>query len=209
MEKQDIYKKIEEKGKEEAKKIILAGEKEAEIIKKQILEQAENEVSHKREELSKFVKEQIVAKESVLKQNEKMMVLKDKKNIINDVLESAFKEMKKMSDKDLKHYVLRIIKSESITGDEVLLVSKDDYNRYLNLFSTEKGFKDLINLDLLNSELGEKYHLSLSNKEADIDGGFIIISKTYDVDGSFKAILQKVLDNNESEIAKILFSEGR
>lgn len=209
MEKQDIYKKIEDKGKQEAKKIILAGEKEAQIIKMEILDKAEADVLVKRIDFKKYIAEQLVAKESVLKQKEKMNILEDKKNIMISVLDSTLEEMKKMSDAELKRYVINIIQSESITGEEIILVSKEDYPRYLKLFSSEKNNKDSISMDLLNNELGKNYHLVLSNEAADIDGGFIIISKTYDINGSYKAILQRVLDNNESEIAKILFSEGR
>lgn len=209
MEKQDIYKKIEEKGKEEAKKIILAGEKEAQTIKMQILAKVEVEILAKKEDFLKSISEQLVAKESVLKQKEKMSILKDKKNIMISILDSTFQEMKKMTDEKLKKYVMAIIKSETIAGNETIKVSKDEYDKYLKLFSSEKNKKDLVHLDLLNDELGKDYNLVLSNKEADIDGGFIIISKNYDINGSYKSILQRVLDNNESEIAKILFSEGR
>ncbi|HHX78371.1 MAG TPA: hypothetical protein GX695_01285 [Acholeplasmataceae bacterium] len=209
MEKQDIYKKIEEKGKEEAKKIILAGKKEAQTIKMQILDKVEAEILAKKEDFLKSISEQLVAKESVLKQKEKMSILKDKKNIMISILDSTFQEMQKMTDEKLKKYVITIIKSETISGNETIKVSKDEYDKYLKLFSSEKSKEDLVPLDLLNSELGKDYNLVLSNKEADIDGGFIIISKNYDINGSYKSILQRVLDNNESEIAKILFSEGR
>lgn len=209
MEKQDIYKKIEDKGKEEARKIILAGEKEAQAIKMQILDKVEADILTKKDVFLKNIGEQLVAKESVLKQKEKMSILKDKKNIMISILDSTFKEMKKMSDEKLKEYVMVIIKSETITGNETILVSKADYNRYLKLFSSEQNRKDLVKMDLLNSKLGENYNLVLSSEEADIDGGFIIISETYDINGSYKSILQRILNNNESEIAKILFSEGR
>ncbi|MDD2258332.1 MAG: V-type ATP synthase subunit E [Bacilli bacterium] len=207
MEKQDIYKKIEDKGKQEAQKIIFAGEQEAQAIKKEILEKAEAEILIKNKELSKYINEELVTKESVLKQKEKMNILRDKKNLMLSTLNSAFEKMRNMSDERLKDYVITIIKSESIIGDETILVSNTEYNRYLNLFSSEKSMKDSVVLDLLNTELGRKYNLVLSNEGADIDGGFLIISKTYDIDGSYKTILNNVLENNESEIAKILFSE--
>ncbi|MFA6375134.1 MAG: V-type ATP synthase subunit E [Bacilli bacterium] len=207
MEKQDIYKKIEDKGKQEAQKIIFAGEQEAQAIKKEILEKAEAEILIKNKELSKYINEELVTKESVLKQKEKMNILRDKKNLMLSTLNSAFEKMMNMSDERLKDYVITIIKSESIIGDETILVSNTEYNRYLNLFSSEKSMKDSVVLDLLNTELGRKYNLVLSNEGADIDGGFLIISKTYDIDGSYKTILNNVLENNESEIAKILFSE--
>ena len=207
MEKQDIYKKIEDKGKQEAQKIIFAGEQEAQAIKKEILEKAEVEILIKNKELSKYINEELVTKESVLKQKEKMNILRDKKNLMLSTLNSAFEKMMNMSDERLKDYVITIIKSESIIGDETILVSNTEYNRYLNLFSSEKSMKDSVVLDLLNTELGRKYNLVLSNEGADIDGGFLIISKTYDIDGSYKTILNNVLENNESEIAKILFSE--
>ena len=136
-----------------------------------------------------------------------MNILRDKKNLMLSTLNSAFEKMMNMSDERLKDYVITIIKSESIIGDETILVSNTEYNRYLNLFSSEKSMKDSVVLDLLNTELGRKYNLVLSNEGADIDGGFLIISKTYDIDGSYKTILNNVLENNESEIAKILFSE--
>lgn len=207
MEKQDIYKKIEDKGKQEAQKIIFAGEQEAQAIKKEILEKAEAEILIKNKELSKYINEELVTKESVLKQKEKMNILRDKKNLMLSTLNSAFEKMMNMSDERLKDYVITIIKSESIIGDETILVSNTEYNRYLNLFSSEKSMKDSVVLDLLNTELGRKYNLVLSSEGADIDGGFLIISKTYDIDGSYKTILNNVLENNESEIAKILFSE--
>ena len=143
MEKQDIYKKIEEKGKEEAKKIILAGKKEAQTIKMQILDKVEAEILAKKEDFLKSISEQLVAKESVLKQKEKMSILKDKKNIMISILDSTFQEMQKMTDEKLKKYVITIIKSETISGNETIKVSKDEYDKYLKLFSSEKSKEEI------------------------------------------------------------------
>ncbi len=198
-----IYQKIEAKGKEEAQKILNEGKEQAKALQKGIdasfLAEYEKAIEDAKRANAEFLKTKITQIEQAAKQES----LTAKKAFIEKVIQGAHEQMKKMSDNDLKALVIKTIKGDAIEGNETVQVSKSDYSKYQKLFATQ-GDK----LDVLNKELGKGYDLKLSKEPADIDGGFILVGKTYDIDHSYVAMLEDLKEENEAELAKILFGKG-
>lgn len=192
-----IYQKIEEKGKKEAQEILSAGKKEAKQLEKSILEGYEEKYNKAIEDANRTNAEYLKTKITQIEQQAKQESLSAKKSYINKVIEGALKEMNKMSDQELLDLTVRTIKADTINGDEALQVNKGDFNKYQKLLPT------------INEKLGKGYKLSLSKDPADIEGGFIIVGKTFDIDHSFVALLEELKEQNEAELAEILFGNGK
>lgn len=200
-----IYQKIEAKGKQEAQEIKSVGKQKAEALEKSILEGYEKEYKKIVDDATHSNADYLKTKITQIDQLAKQESLFTKKQYIDKAVEGAHAKMLKLSDKDLFDLSVKTIASEKIQGDEAIKVSKEDYSKYLNIFSTAK---DGAKLDLLNAKLGKNYKLTLSKEPADIKGGFVLVGKTYDIDHSFVALLADLKDENEAEIAKILFGSG-
>jgi len=208
VEKSTIYEKIEKKGIEEAQAIIEEGKEHALKIKNDLMADARTEANKILEKANQISNERIKTATTQFEQAAKQTSLQNKKNLIDKVINLAYEKLKALDDNSLFKFVVKKVASENLNGDELIQVSKNDFNRYLHLFSTgtKKGSNYL--LDKLNDALGSKYQLQLTNDYANIDGGFIVIGKNYDLDFSFSALLSTIKDEYEVEIAQILFNEG-
>lgn len=205
MERSLIYEKIEKKCAQEADKILEEGKIRAAEIKNELIHEAQKEAEAIIKKATDFQKEKINTATIEIEQIARQRSLQNKKNLIDKVLLLALDKLKNLDDQKLKQFVINRLQVEKLQGDELIKVSENDFKRYLKLFSS--GHKDgkYYILDKLNQALGENYFLRLANETANIDGGFIVIGKKYDLDYSFSSILSAFKDENEVEIAEMLF----
>jgi len=202
-----IYKKIEDKGNLEAEEIYKAGQEKAAALEKTILDGYDKEYKKIVESANRQNEDYLKTKLTQVDQTAKQKSLFLKKEKINEVMKKVHQQLNKISDKELFDLVVKTISSEKIQGNEVLKVSKSDYSKYVRIFASNSESKPVV-LDLLNNKLGSKYHLTISNEPADIDGGFILMGNTYDIDHSFIVLLDELRETYETEIAKTLFGSG-
>jgi vacuolar-type H+-ATPase subunit E/Vma4 len=201
-----IYDKIIDKGSLDASEIINLGKQKALALKEAIISEAQEEANKKLEINEKSSQDKVKTMTTAFERLAKKEILFKKKELIDETFNQALNKLKSMSDSELQSFVKKYLLAESLTGKEVLKVNKADYGRYLSLFSSAKP-SDLVTLDKLNSKLGSKYNLKLSNEYVNIDGGFIIVGEHYDIDLSFNSILYIIKEQNETEIADILYHE--
>jgi vacuolar-type H+-ATPase subunit E/Vma4 len=201
-----IYDKIIDKGSLDASEIINLGKQKALALKEAIISEAQEEANKKLEINEKSSQDKVKTMTTAFERLAKKEILFKKKELIDETFNQALNKLKSMSDSELQSFVKKYLLAESLTGKEVLKVNKADYGRYLSLFSSAKP-SDLVTLDKLNSKLGSKYNLKLSNEYVNIDGGFIIVGEYYDIDLSFNSILYIIKEQNETEIADILYHE--
>lgn len=203
----NIYEKIEEKGKLEAKEIIKAGEAKAKELAKSITDGYDKEYKKIIDDATRANADYLKTRLTQVDQSAKQKSLFAKKEAINKVVEEVHKKMMKITDKELEALVVRVLSNDAIQGNEIVKVSKADHSKYLKLFATAKE-GDNVELDKLNAKLGKGYKLVLSKEAADIEGGFILVGKRYDVDHSYKVLLEDLREKNEAEIAAMLFGDG-
>lgn len=207
MENSSIYTKIEEKGKLEAQEIVKAGEEKAAALKKSIEEGYEREYKKLIDNATRSNADNLKTKLTQVDQSAKQKSLAIKKEAIDKVIEKVHEKMMKLSDKELTELVVKVISQDSIQGNEVIKVSKDEYSKYLKLFASGKE-GEVVELDVLNKKLGKGYSLKLSKEPVDIKGGFVIVGERYDVDHSYKVLLEDLKEKEEAEVAELLFGHG-
>lgn len=204
-----IYEKIENKGALDAKKIKEAGEDKAQLQMQEAEAEAKRDIDNLISKTINANNEKIKTKITEFEQTAKKSTLSIKKSLIDEVFNNALAELQKLDGESLSKFVINLLKKDQLSGDEVMLVTKQDLNKYLKIFSSGKASKNEYDLDLLNKKIGNNHQLKLRVIDENINGGFIIEGKTFDINHSFPAILKQAITANEAEIAKALFGKGK
>lgn len=203
-----IYKKIVKKGEDESNLIKQKAELEAEALKHQIIFEAEKKAAEIVEKAKNKSASETAQKEAILDLEFRQTIAAIKNKAIDELFNTVLEHFKNLQEKDLLDFVAKLIKEEKITGNEVLRVSKKEYDKYLKALSTKPKSK-LVELDLLNKLLGDKYSLSLENISSNEEEGFILIGPTYDLNFSVTPILAKIRKEKEKELFELLFKDDK
>lgn len=201
-----IYDKIIDKGKEDAKVILADGLKKLEQLKLEQIEKAKNK---QKDELKKQEALNQSKKQAALinaRREAKKEEIKLKQALLKETVSDAVAKLDNLKQNELFDFVLKLVKEDDLSGKEIIYVNKKDYSKYLATLSSKKE-GDLVELDKLNTALGKKFELRLSNKPKDLDGGFYIVSEKYDINHSYSALVDNLLAKLEADLNKILFSE--
>ncbi|MDY0100783.1 MAG: hypothetical protein WCZ47_03810 [Bacilli bacterium] len=203
-----IYKKIAKKGEEESNLIKQKAEKDAEFLRHQIINEAEKKAALIVEKAKVKSASEIAQQDAILDLEFRQTIAALKNKAIDDLFNDVLEHFKNLKEKDLLDFVVSLIKEENIQGDEVLRVSKNEYDKYLKALSTKPKGK-LVDLDLLNKSLGKKYTLSLENIPSNEDEGFILIGQTFDLNFSVVPILAKIRKEKEKQLFELLFKDNK
>ena len=199
---QTIYEKIESKGDNLVKDILAKAKVESIEVYEQIVSKANNDAEKRIAKAKEDADKKVSYKKRLFDLEKRQALLTTKQEVIDNIFEEVVNRIIKLEKKDLLNYVVKLIKSEQYSGDEVILVNKDDYKKYLKALSTNKE-SDLVELDLLNKEL--KTSFKLSNRPVDIPNGFIVEGQDFDLNFTFEQIVSKLRKENEKSIAEELF----
>lgn len=178
---------INEQAKIDAQKLfdnlIKQGKKELEETKNKQIKKIEIEVHSIKQELERELRDQ----SAIAKQG-----------LIASVFEEIQKYLESLDGENLFNYCLKAIKNAEVTGNEVMKVSKKDYNKYLKALSTQTG--SIVSLDKLNDKLGKDFKLTLSKEPALIENGFILEGEYFDLNFSFDETLEQLAKQYEKKI---------
>lgn len=199
---QTIYEKINSKGQAEVLRINEHTKAEIAKLEKEILGKAKKDAQSRVEKAELEAKKLLKHKERLVDLEKRQALLTTKQEVIDNIFEEVVNKIIKLENKDLLNYVVKLIKTEQYSGNEVILVNKNDFNKYLKALSTSKE-SELVELDLLNKEL--KTSFKLSNKPVDIPNGFIVEGQDFDLNFTFEQIVSKLRKENEKLIAEELF----
>lgn len=207
MSNSSIYAKIEEKARAEALEIQNQGVKRAENARALILQEANEYVDKIINDNENKNADILKTRITEIEQSVKQKALACKKEIIVGVFEIAHQKLLALNDQDFVKLVIKLIKSDDIDGNETIMVSSKEHAKYVKLFSDGTTSGDTMDLNKLNKMLNNKCNLRLSQKHANIEGGFIIIGQNYDIDNSYKTILNEISSKMETETAMLLFEK--
>lgn len=132
--------------------------------------------------------------DSAARRINRQTLLKLKIEIINDVLRAALSEIKSLDDTEYFEVLSRLAVSHAQKGSGEMLLSAKDKNRL------PEGF-----ISSVISRLPEGYEIKLSDKQAEIDGGFILVYGDIDVNCSFDALAEEKRDEILERICAAVF----
>jgi len=207
--KSSIYDKIEQKSKADADAIIREGQERAASIRNSMLREAKEDNAKILAKTQERIDEQLKAAKTEFEQKARQVSLQNKKNLIAKALEYTLEKLRNMDDASLFDFIVKKINEENLDGNELIQVSKADHEKYLNILSSGKKDGKFYVLDKLNDAVGKEVNFHLDTQYANINGGFLIIGEKFDLNFSFESVVNNFKNDNEVEIANILFNEGK
>ena len=176
---------IKKKAKQEMEKLLNYARKELAVEKKERIKKIKAEVEEERRRILARANLEI-----------KEMVLTEKRRGIDEAFRKAKEEILKLSDSEYIEFLEKLI-LQAVEGDEEIVLNRKD---------KERISKDLV--ESMNEKLKSKRragNIKISNEVRDIAGGFILKGDNVEINYSLSVIFQKIQEDEESEIAKILF----
>ncbi len=194
MSAETVTKKIEEKAREAAEAIIAEANEKAEADKKAILDDA----AERAQKLLEAAQQNAAIAEKGRAQSDamniKLGVLGTKRNMLDLAKAEAKAKLAKMDEAEFVKVFSKYLADSELSGEFVIIPSP--------------AHRALCKSTISQLEKAANIKLTLSDKDADFDTGFMLSAENYDVEFSVDAILEEVFEKNEKDIANILFQTG-
>ncbi len=113
--------------------------------------------------------------------------LSKKRAVIDNVFSRAYQAVLVLDETSRTKICETMLRNEAEGGETVLPAKKD-----------RKGIASIL------ANISDR-KLTLSDKDADIEGGFLLVSESYEKDCSFRSLMDTVRSDEETNIAKMLF----
>lgn len=193
-----ILKEIEVQAQAKADTVIAQANRNAEeILNKADLEAAKI-CSQIADKSAADVKSAVNRFESAAALQEKKIYLEAKQEIIINIIKKAKMSLVNLSDKEYTEMILQMIKKYAHKAHGEIIFSETDKNRLV------KDFNQLLT-DTLSDIPGAQ--LSLSDKNANIEGGFILEYGDIEENCSFDAIFSAAQDDLIDKVNCMLFEQ--
>ncbi len=198
MNAEQVVEKILSQARSEAESIVKEAQAKA-AEQKAALDQELAEFDEKTEALASAAGEDKLQRMlAAARMRQAKQVLSAKADILDEVFARAEERLRRLPDQDYRSLMTELMKKAVETGDEDIIVGKDEGR-------IDSGFiKDL------NRQLGPgmKGNLRLSEKRADIAGGFILSRGKVRINCSSHVLIGLVRDQIQIELARELFESS-
>lgn len=194
MSAETVTSKIEEKARAAAEAIIAEAKEKAEAEKTAVTEDAAERVKKLLDQAAQNADVAEKGRQRADALNTKLGILELKRELLSSAKTEAKTKLTAMNEKTFLEIFSRYISDSELSGEFVLLPSAA--HRSLCEKTAAK----------LADKAGIK--LTVSDKDSELDSGFMLSSENYDVEFSIDAVLDEVFEKHEKEIADILFETG-
>jgi V/A-type H+-transporting ATPase subunit E len=193
-----ILKAIEEQAQAQADTVIAQAKKTAEeILTKAVLE-ADKICNQTAEKSATDVKSAISRFESAAALQEKKIFLTAKQEIISNIIKNARMSLVNLPDVEFTDMMLQMIKKYAHKAKGEIIFSTSDKKRLAKDFDQR--------LEAALSDIPDA-QLTLSDKNANIDGGFILVYGDVEENCSFEAIFSAAKDDLLDKVNSLLFEQ--
>jgi V/A-type H+-transporting ATPase subunit E len=187
-------------------KIISDAESKAEEIKKEAAEKAEQQDRKLKDEMAEF-DEQTKQLAEQAAENKRAHILAaarmdaaqkklaEKRKILDKVFDQAKERIQQLPDQEYTDLMKKLMAGAVESGDETVIADKNDQR--INSQLIEK----------VNSELGDKGKLQLSEEREDLGGGFVLRQEKIQKNVSLPVLINQAREELEIEIARELFNK--
>ena len=191
-----ILKAIEEDATNAANSVIAKANREAE----EITNAAKAEAEKKRAEIAKKSEADIKAllsrAESAAALQEKKLILKEKQQIISNIISKAQYSLSNLTDQEYFEVIIRMVKKYALAQAGNIVFSAADKIRLPKDFDSELT-------KALENRAGAS--LSISDETRNLDGGFILIYGEVEENCSFNALFGAAKEDLQDKVNAILF----
>lgn len=198
MSLEKILEKIIQDNDKEIRKIIDEAESRASRIIEEAGGEAEKvvqELTREGEDNAREVGERIVTLASL---ESRKRILGEKQRILGEVYQEVEKRIRNLNGRDYRELVKRIMLQSCQTGEELVVVGKNDSKRI------DEKLINSVNAELVKA--GKKGKLKLSSEPASIADGFILKWGKIEISNSWENILRSLREKTEDEVIKLLFT---
>lgn len=193
----DIIRKIEETSTAESRKVL----DEAEDRRRTIVSAAQAEASTRRDQILGEARSQAGKAESLSKARadalRRQLVLKAKQELVDSVFADALTKMSSMPSAQYKDTILQAIRSFA-TGTETVTFGPEDQARLGPDFAKEA------NAALVKA--GKQGQIKVTYGTSSLGGGLILTNGGVAENITFTALIGRLRDEMEMEVARVLFS---
>ena len=192
MSLKDIINTIDREAQEKISEI----KKDAEEKKRLLVSQWEEKISRAKEEILKTAEkkshDRILQAQFKIQSQKQREILKKKQEIINSAFAAAEKKLSQMDERAYEDFMKKLLSAIPETAGEIIAA------------------KNLPQQKLLKNALEKsKKRFTLTEKTADISGGFIFFSKEIEIDNSFKNLVENQKESALPMVASLVFSESK
>ena len=113
--------------------------------------------------------------------------LAKKRDMIDEVFQRAYQSLLQLGETHRAQICEQLLRAEAEGGETVVPAKAD-----------RKGIERIL------AGMKDK-NLTLSAQDAPIEGGFLLVSKSYEKDCSFRSLMNETRQNEETSVAKMLF----
>jgi len=192
-----ILKVIEDEAQAKADEIINEAKKTADDILAAAKQEGEQQAALITQRLSNEINSIISRAESAANLLERKAILEAKQQIINEIISKARASLSKLSDDEYMEIVLKLVKRYAHNTRGEIVFSAVDKKRL------PADFADRIKAALSDKAGAE---LVLSEKNADINGGFLLVYGDIEENCSFDALFEAVKDDLQDKVNSFLFN---
>lgn len=125
-------------------------------------------------------------------------ILQSKSNSIKELYDKALLDLAKYKGTKWEALNKKLLLDSVETGDETILPSANDAEKFTPEF--------INNINAGLKAIGKKGEMKLGDKQNGISGGFLLDGGSFMKNCSYEEILDKLFEQIEPEIAKILFA---
>lgn len=192
-----IIEKIEQDTSTKIEQILAAAQEQAALIIKNTQEESETYFEQRIDEAHRQAEKLAERSKASLMMELRQLELEKKQALVEDVFQEVERRILQQNDKSYFEFFKKLLLAATETGTEEVMVSPKDKQRIpANLLAG------------VNAELrahGKEGELHLSPHTRNIKGGFILRQEHVELNYSLEAILQRVRQEKEQEIASLLF----
>lgn len=196
-----IIEKIEQDTSAKMEQILSTARERAALIVKNVQEEADAYFKQRVVAAHRQAKELSDRGKASLSMELRQLELAKKQAVVEDVFHEVERRILQKNDKSYFEFFKKLLIAAAETGTEEIIVSPKDIRRIpTNL------------LQEVNAELhaqGKKGELRLSLNTRAIKGGFILWQEYVEVNYSLEAILQRMRQEKEQEVALLLFGPAK
>lgn len=191
-----IIKAIEAEASKNVDRILAEAGEESEKIFTSAISEAEAKSAEIAKMPASEVKAIINRAESGARLIKRQEILNAKQEMINNIIHKAMNKLTSLPDTDYFELILKIVKKHAHPKEGIIMFSKKDLERLPKKF--DKSLKEAIK-DINNASL------TISEQDAKIDSGFILVYGNIEENCSFEALFSVAKADLQDKVNEFLF----